>query len=269
MPALHSSADIRSASGPWAVTGEGLLRDGKQVADAGEWSLNCVLDRGDAPPLVGAAEAHLLVLDGDRLVPLDGFEHAEGRESWYTPWGGPPDVRSLAADDAGGLFVNVHVGGILRSLDSGTTWGDTIDKDVDVHRVLCHDDLVLAACGDGGLAVSHDRGATWTFRTDGLHGTYCRAVAIANDTVIVSASTGPFTKEGALYRAPLRDDDTTFERCTDVFGFNIDTFQLAASGADVAFGTEDGEVYRSTDEGLTWDLVEKLPKTVRSVSFSA
>ena len=239
-------------SGPWAVTNDGLWRNGERVADAGDWSLNCVLDRGDEPPLVGAAEAHLLEFDGDRLVPVDGFEHAEGRDQWYTPWGGPPDVRSLAIDEQGGVFVNVHVGGILRSLDGGATWADTIDKDVDVHRVLVHDGVVLVACGDGGLAVSHDRGDTWTFHTDGLHGTYCRAVAVAGDTLLVSASTGPFTKEGAVYRRPLADDRAPFERCTDLFPFNIDTFQLVGDGPNVALGTEDGQVHRSGDEGRTW-----------------
>lgn len=50
---------------------------------------------------------------------IDSFEQAEGREEWYTPWGGLPDVRSLAVGTAGERYVNVHVSGILRSHEQG------------------------------------------------------------------------------------------------------------------------------------------------------
>ena len=42
-------------------------------------------------------------------------------------------MRSLALDASGALFINVHVGGILRYDASGLT--PTIDQDSDVHQV--------------------------------------------------------------------------------------------------------------------------------------
>src|SRR5205807_9259184 len=126
--------------------------------------------------------------------------------------------------------VNVHVGGVLRTKDEGTTWGPTIDIDADVHRVWATDRMVLAACARG-LAVSEDRGDSWTTRTEGLHAAYCRGVAVCGDTVLLSASTGPRGGRSALYRAPA--EGGTFEKCDrglpDWFDDNIDSSCLAAT----------------------------------------
>src|SRR5262245_38209106 len=32
----------------------------------------------------------------DSLEPVESFETVDGRETWYTPWSGPADVRSIA-----------------------------------------------------------------------------------------------------------------------------------------------------------------------------
>ena len=41
-----------------------------------------------------------------------------------------------------------------------------------------------------GFGISRSGGDSWEFITDGMHAHYSRAVAIAGDTVLVSASTG-------------------------------------------------------------------------------
>jgi hypothetical protein len=41
------------------------------------------------------------------------------------------------------------------------------------------------------------------------------------------------------------------------FGDNVDTGCLAASGALVVCGTEDGRVFKSLDGGRRWDAVAK------------
>ena len=259
----------RGADGWWAVV------DGHEVwrskAD-GPWEsvaaldgprANCVLQT-DVALFVGAAESRLFREDGGALQSVDSFDGTAGRDTWHTPWGGPPDVRSMSADPKGDLYVNVHVGGIPRSRDGGETWQPTIEVNADVHQVLFApgSGRLLAACAPG-LAVSDDSGETWRYEAEGVHGRYMRAVAVTGDTVLVTASTGPYTDRAAVYRKPVGDGGA-FEKCAaglpEWFSDNVDTYCLAADESVAAFGTSDGVVYVSEDGGLTWDIAaEGLP----------
>lgn len=234
------------------------------------WKATCLLPTATGL-LLGTSEAHLFALRGDTLEPIRSFDTAPGRETWYTPWGGPPDVRSMSTDLSGSLYVNVHVGGVVRSADDGQSWTPTIDVHADVHQVLVEPSsgLVLAASARG-LAISDDRGASWRFETSGLHGRYLRAVAVAGETIVITASTGPYTRRAAVYWKPLRGE-APFERCRcglpDWFPENINTACLAAFESWVAFGTSDGMLFLSADEGQHWRvLAEGLPP-VRCVTF--
>ena len=91
---------------------------------AGDPALTCAVPT-PTRVLVGTDGAYMRYIDGATLVPMAGFDEAEGREQWFTPWGGPPATRSMAIDDDGGLYANVHVGGVLRSDDdAGDVAGD-------------------------------------------------------------------------------------------------------------------------------------------------
>jgi len=236
--------------GWWALVDGGTLwrspGDGswEKVADLQDGPGTC-LGVTRAGLLVGTAGAHLLHLDGRRLVRVEEFEQVEGRKEWHTPWGDPPDTRSISADQAGGVYVNVHVGGVVRSTDGGRSWRPTLDIDADVHQVLAHPTRAHAvfAAAAVGLGMSDDAGDSWRFETEGLHARYLRAVAVAGDHLLVSASTGPGGKRAALYRRRLGESEK-FERCRqglpEWFGSNIDTGCLAASGVTVAFGLTRG-----------------------------
>jgi hypothetical protein len=211
---------------------------------------------------VGSSKARLFRLTDGALEPVEAFDAAEGRDSWYTPWGGPPDTRSISEWGAD-VYVNVHVGGVLHTGDGGGTWNPTIDIDADVHQVATAGGLVLAA-GAGGLSTSTDKGATWSLRTDGLDARYSRAVVVCGDQVLLSASDGPRGGRAGVYRADLAGG--AFERCRtglpEWFDENIDTYCLDAlnDGSYAAFGTADGRVYGSDDGGLRWlDLITGLP----------
>lgn len=247
----------------WALVDENeLWRDSgagwELVARSDDHRLNCVIAHEDSV-WVGASDARLLRLDGTELIPWESFDAAPGRNEWFTPWGGPPDVRSLAVSD-NHLYANVHVGGILRADLNGSLWEPTIEIRADVHEVTVNDRDELLTATAKGLARSSDRGETWTFIDGGLHGPYSRAIASGDETVFMTASDGPFGGRAAIYRLP--HDADVFVKCEgglpDWFDGNIDTGCVAASGPNVAFGTEDGRVFISTDSGNSWDEAADL-----------
>ncbi len=223
-----------------------------------------LLSRSDEA-IVGWGSSLTRVFKTKRFDPIEGFESVPGRDDWHAVGSRKPYVRSLTATAGDVLLASVHVGGIPRSTDGGTTWQPTIDVDADVHQVRAHPDrpeLVLAAAAVG-LCRSDDAGETWTVLTDGLHASYCRAVATAGDMMFVSASTGPFTEEAAVYTRAI-DGDGPLERCThglpDWLPNNVDTACLDTDGSRVAFGGADGVVYGSEDAGGTWKvLADGLP----------
>src|SRR5207245_2013794 len=119
---------------------------------------------------------------------------------------------------------------------------------------------------------SQDAGGSWTFVTEGLHAPYCRAVAVCEESVLVSASSGPRGREAAVYRGPL-DGSSPFEKCREGlpewFGGNIDTFCLAANREEAAFGTDGGDVFLSSDQGRTWRAAPTRPiGAVHCVAFA-
>ena len=257
-PGRSVTSVARARDEVWAVVDGSEIWHGADdawdhVADLEAFRATCLAGI-DEDVFVGSSEAHLFRVAGERLGLLPAFDAAEGRSGWYTPWGGPPDTRSLANWDDD-VYVNVHVGGILRSDDRGRSWTPTIDVDADVHQVTTAEGMVLAACA-GGLAVSADRGSSWSLRTEGLEARYSRAVAVCGPAVLVSTSNGPRGGRAAVYRADLAAGG--FERCRTGSGWfddNIDTYCLDAlpDGSFAAFGAADGHVFASTDGGSTWD----------------
>jgi len=228
-----------------------------RLVASSDLDLNCVVET-NGRVFCGTGSAHLVTLRGDALDVVAGFEDVDGRDEWFTPWGGPPDVRSLASSPDGDLYVNVHVGGIVKG-DGDAMWDPTIDISVDVHEVRCHGNLVVAACAMG-LAESGDAGYAWNYDDEGLHARYARAIAVGDDFLFMTVAHGPRGGDAAVYRQPC-DGSTAFERCDlRSFSDNIDTGCLDARGSEVVFGTGDGELYWSTDHGETWSLLtDELP----------
>ena len=255
----------------WLVVGGHSLvelcgDEARTVGSAREDLTSVVATRSEV--FAGTVGAHVLhVVDG-RLVRSESFEEVEGRDDWTQPWGAPGDVRSFATDGVSTVYVNVHVGGILRSRDGGESWAQTIDPHIDVHQVArAPDGRLFAATGAAGLALSDDDAETWSFVTEGLHGTYLRAVAPVPGGVVVSASSGPFSHDGAVYR--WYDDARAFERCNSgipaTFDGNVDSHWIAARDDVVACIGPNSTVYRSDDCGHSWRVLTTALQGPRAV----
>ena len=276
-PAGHRMDAIAADAGAlWALSdGANLWRYPRGggweiIARLDESRANCLAVAGDLV-LVGSAEARLFRLEGSALIEVASFATAPERDTWGTPWGGPPDVRSIGMDDDGLAYVNVHVGGVLRSADM-ESWEPTMDISSDVHEVIAHSGNpgTASAASAIGLGVTTDGGDSWDFQTSGLHAVYCRAVAVGSGYVLVSASLGPSGGDAAVYRRPL-DGSTPFHKCEDGlpewFAGNVNTFCLDAVGDRGVIAAPEGAVYESVDAGSTWSMVSEGLAGVQCVAI--
>jgi len=227
--------------------------------------LACLAVVGDVIYL-GTDDARVVrVSPNGKMDPLSGFETVPGRETWYAGSAlidgqvvGPPlGVRSMTATSDGAvLLANVHVGGIPRSTDGGVTWQPTIDVDSDVHEVCAHPlhpGTVIAAAAMG-FCISRDGGATWTVEQEGLHASYCSAVAFSEKDILVAASTDHFAARGAVYRRPT-DGKGPLQRVQGLpswLGGIVDTGCIATLGSALAVADKAGNLYASVDAGHSW-----------------
>lgn len=252
----------------WRRTLDGVW---SEVATS-ELDLSCVL-RAHHVTYLGTDDARVLRVGEDGSIEqLRGFESVPGRDTWYAGSAvmdgrvvGPPlGVRSMTATAAGALLVNVHVGGISRSTDGGMSWQPTIAVERDVHEVCAHSvdpDLVIAASATG-LCISRDGGATWNIEREGLHASYCSAVAFSGLDILVAASTDHFAAQGAIYRRPI-DGKPPLQPVDGLprwFGGIVDTGCIGAHNAALAVVDRAGNLYVSADNGQSWLLrAEGLP----------
>jgi hypothetical protein len=231
-----------------------------------EVDLACCVAVGDVI-YVGTDDARVLRVGANgELGPLRGFNVVAGRETWYAGSAvingqrvGPPlGIRSITATSDGAvLLANVHVGGVPRSTDSGATWQPTIDVKSDVHEVRAHPNRpgVVMAAAAIGLCTSRDGGVTWDVEQEGLHASYCSAVAFAGNDIFVSASVDHFAAQGAIYRRRVDGHDSLVAVGGGLPEWTegiIDTGCIATRGSAVAVVDRKGNLYVSADTGRSW-----------------
>lgn len=273
LPGRRVRALAAGQDGLCAVVGEseiftaGAAGIWRHVARLRDTRVTCVYPGSDGI-LVGTLGARLHRVEDRTVRALEGFDTVDGRAKWHTPSGDPPSIRSIGVDDDGTIYVNVHVGGIPRSTDGGLTWEPTIDSDEQVFQVLAlPGNGPLLAATARGLATSWDHAHSWNHRTLGLAGTYCRAVAVCDDTVLLAASPTADGATPALYRGGL--EGVRFERCekglpAELTG-TVDTFCLSGAGTTAALGTSEGALYVTQDAGRAWELLADDLPPVRCV----
>ncbi len=156
--------------------------------------------------------------------------------------------------------------GVFKSTDAGATWSSSgltqvgAFSKIVVHRQRSGVIYAGGARGQGGFYRSTDAGATWT-RTFTSDVTDMTVNQSNNDVVILSTAT-------TLYRST--DAGVTFTRiATGASGISSSSatrisvaiapsdpnrvYALVARG-DAGIGSEDAEIYKSTDGGTTWTL---------------
>lgn len=250
-----------------------ILRQGDWQQEARlDANVNCLAWVGDKL-LIGTSHARLAWLDEAGLRWDGACDDIAGRDDWSTPWGGPPDVRTLAvaADDT--IYADIHVGWIIRSrapaAEQPRDWQNLrqgLNKDV--HQIIAHPRraATVAAATARAFHISQDQGDTFERRANGLTYDYCRACACFpdRDIYLLSSSRGPHGEA----EAQLHWSDDEGRHWHQASGLpatsdrNINTHQLLALSGGRAYAVyDDHALYQTSDYGASWRLdAANLPR---------
>lgn len=226
--------------------------------------------------LVGTEGAHLYRCLAGPAERIEAFDQLDCRQQWYTPWGGPPAVRTLAGTPDGHVYADIHVGSIMHSPDRGQSWQPvTPELHEDVHEVATSpaDPDFVAANTANGPWISTDRGRSWQHRAgDPLDQRYGRAIAIDpsdTDRLLASVSDGPHGDDvhGQLYSS--RDGGRSWEHVCQGFPEstpeNINTGRLAFSPDGRAWACAGTRLFAS-DPDRRWQLVHEFSSPIEKIA---
>ena len=226
--------------------------------------LNCISFVEEDKILVGTENARLAWVKDGMLNFIESFDTLPERSLWNTPWGGPPDVRSLAVSGDGTIYANIHVGWIARSTDSGKSWKALKNAiDMDVRQVGVHQsnpDIVYVATANG-FYISYNHGQTFFHRwnSNSMPHSYQRSCACFadQDVYLVSSSLGPHGQADALlFRS---EDDGKNWNCVsglpENIPDNIDTFHINVVDRRKAFViVNNTSLYETDNWGKDWSI---------------
>ena len=220
--------------------------------------------------LIGTDEgAHVYRLTGEegpaeRVV---AFDELACREEWYTPWGGPPAVRTLAKTQDGFCYADIHVGSIMRSPDEGISWEPvTPELHKDVHQVTTclADDNRVYANTQNGVYVSTDRGHSWENRIEGLPRRYGTAIAAHPsdpELLIATVQNGP--RGGGAWLCRSENEGRTWTQLNDQLTESIDrisTGSIAFTSDGTAWAAIGKTLYIGQDSAAVWNAFWTAPE---------
>lgn len=192
----------------------------------------------------------LFVDNNDRVFlgsSLGIFSSTDHGSTWQESSADARWVISFAQDSAGSRYAGTVSAGIYRSTD-GKIWNRCNQGLVASRpRVVCESPSgALFASSIDGIQISRDDGETWATLDSIARGGSAPAIVNSRGHIFAAGVSGMIrsTNDGTSW--------TTLS--PDVSSFFVSA--LAVSSSDAIFaGTSNGEVFRSTDEGLRWTRV--------------
>ncbi|MYC76273.1 hypothetical protein F4X10_10970 [Candidatus Poribacteria bacterium] len=195
------------------------------------------------------------------------FDELACRKDWYTPWGGPPAVRTFAKTQDGFCYADVHVGSIMRSSDEGISWEPVTPKlHEDVHQVTTcpADDNRVYANTQNGVYISTDRGNSWEHRFQGLPRRYGTAIAVHPadpDLLIATVQNGP--RGGGAWLCRSENGGATWTQLNDHLTESTDRIStgcIAFTSDGTAWAVIGKTLYRGQDQATTWSPFWTAPE---------
>lgn len=188
-----------------------------------------------------------LLSNGNILAGTGGGIHisSDNGESWF--YSALPDylVSTITVDESGSIYVgSIYGNNVYRSVDNGITW-DTLNSEIVSVRDIqvIGSDKILVAAG-GNIFRSSDSGISWT------------KVFQVTDINIINSLT--LNKSGNI--SAISDYGNFFLSSDN--GVTWDSINTIGKSSRTIFSSSNGDlyigsygVYRSTNEGQTWDLL--------------
>lgn len=239
----------------------------------------CLLATDPAVLIIGTEPPHIFRLSQteNAATRMKAFDQLTCRPTWFTPWGGPPAVRSLALAGATRLYANVHVGSIMRSDDAGVSWEPVDDNlEPDVHQVKTTPAAPQRVYANTarGVWVSQDGGDSWEKSPFPHPVEYGLTIAVhPNDPDCLLATASEEPDYGRDVRARLfRSDDAGRNWQHIVNGFpaysptNIRTHCVAFDAAGIAWAAVEDRLYTSIDRGTHWQMIWQAPAKIQQIA---
>lgn len=159
------------------------------------------------------------------------------------------DVGAVAVTDNGTLFASTVLGGVFRSTDKGDTWTEVFNNGLDnpfVPSLLVEGSSIYSGT-DAGVYESTDNGDTWTVMgVEGLDDPHIESLTSTGDGILVAGTDRGLyvTDDNGMTWAGSSNPTLAEEVVRSVLSFN--RFAIFA-------GTHEHGIFRSEDEGLTWE----------------
>ncbi len=155
------------------------------------------------------------------------------------------------------LFASSKTGGMYRSLNSGEDWTavNTGLGDFDILTILQNGDFVLAATRSG-LYRSVNNGSSWQLACDASVIGNTMTIAMQHDAIFLLSPRGFFKS---------RDQGSTWTRIL-VLGKEHQITSAAVTDDDIYVSLPSLGSYKSTDSGVTWELIDSTNKYVSKIA---
>jgi photosystem II stability/assembly factor-like uncharacterized protein len=248
-------------------------------------------------PLDGRQIWSLLVLAGDPKVLIAGtcpsrlFRSEDAGRTWSEasvsilqecPRIMHTRVTSLLADpqEPHTVWAGVEIDGIFRSRDAGESW-QPVGKGLssrDIHALAIVPEngrpKRLVAATNNDLNLSSDNGATWEplHVQDVLPWSYCRALAQPcgdPEVLLLGNGNGPPGSAGVVARSADGGSTWKAARMPGLANSTIWNFAVHAADPNLIYASSvSGEIYRSSDRGVSWEKLAREFGEIRALVWT-